>query len=350
MNKTLNFLSPINSLSYGIVSTNFLKCLDSTLDVALFPISQIEINSFEQQDLVKRTINNAQLFDPDAPCLRIYHQNSMAERVGRGKFIGMPIFELDGFSKIETHHLSQLDHIVVNSQWAKKVVEENIASVSCGVVPLGVDTDIFSPTNKNTSDKSIFLNVGKMEYRKGHDVLIECFNKAFEPTDNAELWLLWENRFPNCNQDYWNGLVKSSKNTIRIIPRRNTAEEVAEIMNMSTCGIFLSRAEGYNLPLLEMMACGRPTIATDYSGHTQYSTMENADLIEISEYEPAKDNEWPAFDGSFNWAKITDENKDEIIQKMRDNHNDRRFNTAGIKTANELTWNKVTERLINELR
>jgi hypothetical protein len=33
----------------------------------------------------------------------------------------------------------------------------------------------------------VFLNVGKWEYRKGHDVLLEAFNKAFEPTDNVRL-------------------------------------------------------------------------------------------------------------------------------------------------------------------
>ena len=55
------------------------------------------------------------------------------------------------------------------------------------------------------------------------------------------------------------------------------------------CGVFLSRAEGWNLGLLEMMAMGKPVITTNYSGHTEFATPANALLVEVPEVEPAKD-------------------------------------------------------------
>ena len=53
------------------------------------------------------------------------------------------------------------------------------------MVPLGVDCSIFTP--KPSSRKpTIFLNVGKWEKRKGHDVLIEVFNDTFSEDDNVD--------------------------------------------------------------------------------------------------------------------------------------------------------------------
>ena len=57
---------------------------------------------------------------------------------------------------------------------------------------------------------------------------------------------------------------------VKMIPRVNTSEEVARIMGQVDCGVFPARGEGWNLELLEMMSMGKPVIATNYSGHTQF--------------------------------------------------------------------------------
>ena len=53
------------------------------------------------------------------------------------------------------------------------------------MAPSGVDRDIFTPNIKIdgsdiSKDKYIFLNIGKWEIRKGHDLLVHIFNKAFD--------------------------------------------------------------------------------------------------------------------------------------------------------------------------
>ena len=55
---------------------------------------------------------------------------------------------------------------------------------------------------------------------------------------------------------------------------------------MADCGLFPARAEGWNLELLEMMACGKQVIATNYSAHTEFCTKENSILIESDENIP----------------------------------------------------------------
>ena len=61
-------------------------------------------------------------------------------------------------------------------------IKDNIISI----VPLGVDSDVFfeRPTWSRNSEYS-FLNVGKLEKRKGHDFIIDIFNIAFEPSDDV---------------------------------------------------------------------------------------------------------------------------------------------------------------------
>lgn len=342
----MNIIAPINQLSYGLVSWNIMKELDLLTNISFFEIiDRSSQPTQEQVPFLRKWIKNAQMFDPYEPCLRIWHQNDMAKRVGKAKLIGWPIFELNGFSSLEKHHLSTLDEIIVCSEWAKSIVLGNVSTKKCHVVPLGVDTSIFY--NRNTTlNKYVFLNIGKMEYRKGHDLIIAAFSDAFNKNDNVELWLSWDNPFPNCNKNYWINLCKSSKlsSKIKFIPRLETQEELSLLANQASCGIFPSRAEGWNLPLLEMMACGKPVIATNYSAHTEYCNTDNSFLVDC-ELEPAKDNEWPQFDGTFEWGKP---NYDQLVEHMRYVYNNNiRNNIEGEKIANKLSWASSARKVLD---
>lgn len=337
----INLIAPINQLSYGIVSYNILKELQKECSVSLFPLN-LDLQQ-NQIPIVKQALDNAKFFNDKTPCLRIWHAHDMSMRVGSGKFFGMSIFEVNGFTDLEKHHLSSLDEIFVCSEWAKSIVDQNL-NIPCHVVPLGVDTEIFKPQFIRKRKKYTFLNVGKAEKRKGHDLLIKAFNDAFTEQDDVELWLCWDNKFPNCQQDKWKSLVSNSKlsKKIKELPRQNTQYDLAYIMQQADCGIFPSRAEGWNLPLLEMMACGKPVIATNYSAHTQYCTKENSYLIDCG-LEPAKDDEWPQFNGEFQWAKP---DYDQLIEHMRFVYNNEiSENTPGLITANEYTWKNTILQL-----
>ena len=79
--------------------------------------------------------------------------------------------------------------------------------------------------------------------------------------------------------------------------------------------MFPSLAEGWNLEALEMMACGKQVIITDFSAHTEFCTKENADLVSISDTEPAFDGKW--FFGQGNWAKIGEKEILDLSAKMQ---------------------------------
>ena len=144
----INLQAPINQLGYGVAGLNILKALQDKAEVSLFPIGQPQVTSREDADAVTRGVETAKTFDPQAPCIKIWHQNQMAERIGSGKFIGFPIFELDTFSDLEKHHLDSCDELMVCSNWAKSICLNNISEKwsdprywhqnKISVVPLGV--------------------------------------------------------------------------------------------------------------------------------------------------------------------------------------------------------------------
>lgn len=344
--KNLNFTSPIGGTGYGIAALNILERLNEKYNISLFPIGNPHIDNQKQADMLTKIVMNQDNFDFDAPCLKIWHQFDLAQRVGRGKLFVYPFFELDTFTKRELHHLKHPDHLIVSCEWAKSIIEKNNIKTKTSIVPLGVNRDIFNE-HKYSPDLEkmpyIFTTIGKWEKRKGHDKLIELFNKAFEESDNVELWLATNNPFLSEEETkFWTNMVSSSKlsNKIKMFNRLKTHDNVAELMSYSSCGVFISRGEGWNLELLEMMSMGKPVIATNYSSHTEFCNKNNAYLTDIKETEVAIDGKW--FNGEGNWAKINKENDEEIIEHMRFVYkNNIKTNEGGIETAIKYNWDNT---------
>ena len=345
--KNVNIYGPVNQLGYGVVVTNFVLELEKRgLEPALFPImGRIDLPKHLKEQILPAFIRGKKSFDASAPCLKIWHQFDLASRIGSGRYFVLPIFELDRFDATEKHHLNSADHIIVSSDWAKKVLDNaNLAKYN-GVVPFGVDRQIFHEKVGKESETFTFLNCGKWEKRKGHDVLIKAFLAAFNRHDNVSLVMLPQNPFLSQQQtNRWTDLYLNNDlgraNKISILPRLATQEELAKLFASAHCGVFPVRAEGWNLEALELLSMGKSVITTDYSGHTQYCNDENSHLIKIDKFEWAKD--YIFFDGKKGkWLAWPDSKVRELAGKMREVYETWKSgslepNLAGIETAKQL--------------
>lgn len=352
----INLWAPICDTGYGLASFNILKQLDCISRVALYPIGKPHLESEEDMEIVKKCLNNRDSFNKNSTCIKIWHQNDLYSRIGSGKYIGFPIFELDSFDKNETLSLMHCDELFVCSQWAKNVILKNLKYYKedkVHVVPLGVNTEVFYPYVSTNRQTTVFFNCGKWSKNKGHDILLKAFNMAFNHDDDVELWMMCDNVFiGDQGNKEWQRLYKTSKlgEKIRFIPRQPHHSDVARIMNMTDCGIFPARGEGWNMELLEMMACGKHTIATNYSGHTEFCNENNCKLINTENLETAFDGVF--FDGTKGfWAELSDEQVDQTVTHMRDIHNKKQsnelgFNTDGIKTAKYFSWNFTLQNIM----
>jgi glycosyltransferase involved in cell wall biosynthesis len=350
----INLIAPINNLGYGVAGYNFLKQLHKiNQSVTLYPVAQPE--AIGDQQMIGECVNNQINYQKDRPCVKIWHQHDLQSRVGKGKYFGFPIFELTKFNPHEIVSLNHCDEIMVCSGWAKDVILNNadFNKEQVHVVPLGVDSSVFHPALLSSRSTTIFFNCGKWEKRKGHDVLLDCFNKAFEYNDDVELWMMCDNPFIGSVNGDWSELYKNSKlsDKIRVIPRQKTQQDVRSIMALTDCGVFPSRAEGWNLELLEMMATGKHVITTNYSAHTEFCNKDNSHLIDIENLETA-------YDGLFFndqcglWAEFADNQNEQLISHMRNIHNKKQnneldVNFSGIKTAEKFSWENSVKEMIN---
>lgn len=349
--KNLNLYCPINTTGYGLASLNILKNLyHRQINISLTNIGGIDIENQNDAEIIQSVLDNQDSIDPLAPCLKIWHQFDLASRIGSGKYYAYPFFEIDTFNRREKNHLAIPDEIMVSSQWAKDIILNNGIKKPVHTIPLGVDTSVFDSNIDNTEkyDKYVFITIGKWEIRKSHDLVIELFNRAFESTDNVELWMVTHNPFLSEKEvQDWHNIVTSSqlRDKIKIFPRIPNQKALAEIISYSSCGLYISRAEGWNLDLLETMAMNKPVIVTNYSAHTEFCDTNNAYLVDIDELEPAIDRKW--FDGSGNWAKIGNNQKDTIVEHMRHLYKSNiRSNIYGINTAKKYSWANSVDQLL----
>lgn len=355
--KKINLNTPIGFTGYGVAGLNICKQLTiNNYDVSLFPIGNLNVENQQDAALMQNLSSKGDSFDYDATTLKIWHQFDLVNKIGRGKYCAYPFFELDKLKSTEIHHLNFPDQIIVASEWAKNILIDNGITKPITVAPLGVNREIFSPKQELLSEKELnndnykFIAVGKWEIRKGYDILCELFNRAFESTDNVELWILassHESCFSKQELNQWHNYYLSSKlkDKIKIFPRVGSQENVAQIMGNANCGLFLSRAEGWNLELLEMMSIGKPVITTNYSAHTEFVTKENSMLVDIDSVEKAYDGKW--FHGFGNWAKIGKKQEEQIIDYMKLAYTEKlNTNDNGIQTANKFSWENTIQKIM----
>jgi glycosyltransferase involved in cell wall biosynthesis len=353
----MNIISPVDSYTgYGITGYNIWRQIYYLNNNSLlFPIGNINAEKGWDIECIKNGIGSRSHFDKSAPSFKLWHANDFFTKThGDGKYGVLSFFEIDKLTEIEQQSYNIADIIFMPSEWAKNVLQNNGIKKDIIVCPMGVDTSIFNaqkPEDKKNKNTYIFINIGKFEIRKGHDILVDLFNNAFNENDDVELWMINHNPFLNQDQiKQWINLYNNSKlsSKIRFFPRIPDQISLAQIMSYADCGIFPSRAEGWNNEAIEMMAMDKPIIITNYSAHTQFCNKDNAYLVDIDTTVPANDGIW--FNGSGNWASIEEKEIDQFIEHMRYVYkNNIRDNSYGLKTANNLSWHNTANIIYSNM-
>lgn len=353
----LNLMCPMGLTGYGVTSYNIYKELRKLVDITLFPIRGVTVDTQEDQINCMADIEKQQQYDPNNHFLKIWHQFDLATRIGKGKYGVLTFFEVDKLKPIEIHMSNMTDLMFVASKWGKQILIDNGVTTNIEVAPLGVDLSLFNPESplvkdiKKPTDNYVFINIGKWEIRKGHDFLIEAFNNAFTPEDKVELWMLNHNPFLSNDQNLaWVNLYKNSplKDKIIILDRLPKHQDVARLIAMSDCGVFPARAEGWNNEIPEVMAMNKPVIATNYSAHTEYLDKNNAYLIDIDNLTEASDDKF--FDGYGKWAELGDSQMEQLVEHMRFVYtNNITTNKTGLQKAQELTWSNTANIIYKSL-
>ncbi len=115
--------------------------------------------------------------------------------------------------------------------------------------------------------------------RKNPLAVVEAFSRAFESGEGASLLV----KCINAEADPVNhALLKAAvaeHADVRLVDWYFTPDETNALTASCDCYVSLHRAEGFGLTMAEAMYCGKPVIATGYSGNLDFMTTENSMLV-----------------------------------------------------------------------
>jgi glycosyltransferase involved in cell wall biosynthesis len=207
---------------------------------------------------------------------------------------------------------SNVDELWVPSRFVRDVF------VRCGVnpdrvivIPNGADTRIFTPEGPTLrpqgARKFVFFFMGGAIRRKGVDLLIEAYKSAFDAGEDVSLVLSLSG---SAGAYQHNGLTQRLTEMART-PGSPHVQFLFETFDDTTlaslyrgCDAFVLpyRGEGFGMPLLEAMACGRTVITTVHGPSRDFCCKQNAYLV--SAREELVDDEPPPLGelvGDFTW-------------------------------------------------
>ncbi len=173
--------------------------------------------------------------------------------------------------------------VATPSYWAReRVIDYGFDADSVFVIPHGVDGTRFKPMPSDMratarqslgyrDDDVIFLNVGGPIWNKGLDIILEAFFAVRQKHKNARLIVKDQQALYGLSAvALIQQLVASGKITlsnedvtsIRVIPATLSLEQLRQLYCVADYYVSPYRAEGFNLPVIEAIACGTQVIVT----------------------------------------------------------------------------------------
>lgn len=229
--------------------------------------------------------------------------NSLFKIPKIGKRIFFTMWESTQLSMNVVDLLNNGSLVIVPNEWNKTNFKIDGVVVPIVKCPLFVDTSIFK--YKHHSDNGFFIfGSANADPRKRLNDVIRCFCKAF-PLSVKDVKL----KIKIDNQDL-NKLVRFSDDRVEISIQKLTKLELSNWYHNIDVFVSGTSSEGWGLMQHESMACGRPIIATHYSGLTEF--FDDSVGLPLKFTEVPSEWSWGYSNGF--WSKF---NEDDMIDKLR---------------------------------
>ena len=190
--------------------------------------------------------------------------------------IAYTVWETDLYDANFFKRLLQYDELWVPSQWQKECsVAQGYPTDRVKVVPEAVESDCF-PDKEIVPDDSIFTFclLGRWDNRKSTTEILECFVELFGNDPNVQLVASIDNPYATDGLSTQERLESMGWGNIKNIILKSfpSRSEYIDILRRSHVFLSCARSEGWNIPLIEAMACGVPSIYSDCSGQTEFAS------------------------------------------------------------------------------
>lgn len=147
---------------------------------------------------------------------------------------------------------------------------------------LPVDLAAYNGVCGRKGPAKTFLHVSSCFPRKGVDVLLEAWARAFTDADGVKLII---KTFPNPHNNVEAQVAELRRRYPRLAPIQIINKDVettglVDLFRSSDVMVLPTRGEGYNLPAMEALAAGLPLIVTGYGGHMDFCGPKEARLLD----------------------------------------------------------------------
>lgn len=278
-----------------------------------------------------------------------FHKNSGSYR------IGFTMLEVTGIPDDWVRQSNLMDEIWVPSSFNAETFHNSGVVKPIHVIPLGIDPDFFHPgiKAKRFSEKFTFLSVFEWGERKAPELLLKAYCAAFSAQDDVLLVLKVDNRDGDVNvaqQIASLNLPTDGPQIVVLYNQELPGYQLGSLYRSADCFVTATRGEGWGMPILEAMACGLPTIATNWSAQTDFMRDDLCYLVEVERLIPAV-AKCPYYVG-YQWAEARLEH---LIHQMRQVYEQRdeaaaRGARAAEVVAHEWTWDRAAEKIVARLR
>ncbi|MBI5446992.1 MAG: glycosyltransferase, partial [Deltaproteobacteria bacterium] len=285
----------------------------------------------------------------------VYAQGDVFKRCRGRRRIGYTMLEVDGFPREWVSQANLMDEVWVPSRFNRE------GFLSCGVtrpvhvMHLGVDVDHFNPGIKavpNPRGDFVFLSSFEWGERKSPELLLSVFNGTFRARDPVLLLCKVMNRDSAVR-------VRELVSRLRLSPaggriafihnRELPYHQLGVLYRSADCYVSAGRGEGWDMPLMEAMACGLSSIATDWGAHTEFVNEGISYPLRVMGTVRAV-AKCPYYTG-FSWADPDGDHLSHLLRYVFENREEAaaKGRAAAAEIQGRWTWQHAARRIVERI-
>lgn len=255
-----------------------------------------------------------------------------------------------------------VDYLLPSSEYVRDIfLRAGIPDKKIIVLPLGVDFNSLNAPIDNdfefkTKKRFKLLNISIPHARKNIPGLIDAYFDEFSAND--DICLIIKTTLAGKKENFEIDVVSALKDIKEKYKNKNLPEiellehrfgNIATAYKKTDALINVAVSEGFGLPLLEAMACGKLAAAPRYGGVLDFLDRDNSLLIDTREmYADPELQYWQAN----KYARVGFPLKDSIKKVMRSLYNDhdilhKRFDNNMKQIVEKFTWDNSVKLIID---
>ncbi len=285
----------------------------------------------------------------------VYAPGELFSKNSGGYRIGYTMLEVDGVPEEWVRLCNEMDEVWVPSTFNAETFRASGVTRPIHVMPLGVNPDYFNPRIRGfrATSRYTFLSILEWGERKAPEVLLRAYFQAFTRQDDVLLLLKVTNRDPGVDvraQIAALNLPEGGPPVALLYNQELPSHQMGSLYRSADCFVLPTRGEGWGMPILEAMACGLPTIATDWSAHTDFVNAGNAYPLQVAKLIPAK-AKCPYYAG-FRWAQPDEGHLVHLLRHVYERREEAAARGAAVSEEVLACWTwrqaaqKIKERLL----